>query len=296
MRSTILRGAAALALSFAVVITALAYGLEDIRVVVNGRTVRFGGGRAPYQRGNIWVVPATDVLNAAGIQYNWDERRDRLTVTERTPYISVQAGDTYYELSNGRRENMRAKAEVFSNALHVPQSFLERALDTSSRYDRNSRTLFFGRDNRPNRPGDIGWGNSGSGSPWYGSGGNDPDERGSSGNSSAFLNINRTQEGTGSVRMNRRPSTGLNRASIVLNNRGSAEIKLWPNSGGVISMKGRYNRRGNTVTVDLWEGLRGRNDRVSGTVTITNDGRNVVRFSLSGVYDDGPFGADFRFS
>lgn len=265
---------------------------DTCRVVVNGVPVRFPGNTEPYFKNGTWVIPARAVLKAARIRFDYDAASKVLTVQQSRPWMRIKDGSRTMEFDNGRRQNLRTEAQVYDGEIHVPQEFLERALGANADWDNRNRAVIFRTRNNGNDDwGSGNWGGGGNDSPWYGGGGSDNSNWNP--NTTAYLSLNRASDGSGTMYINRQSSTRIYRAQVILDNRGSAELRFWTDKSGQIRLKGRYNRRGANVTVDLWQDLPNHQDRVKGSVSIARDGMSFTAISVNGNYNQNPFNANF---
>ena len=117
---------------------------REVRVMVDGREVRFTGSR-PFTRGGAVMIPFAAVARSAGINYNWDSRNRIISVRGRD--IRMTANDSF-AMVDGREVRMNSRAEVRNGVLYVPMDFIAIAMDGDVSYDANAGIVEF--DSREN--------------------------------------------------------------------------------------------------------------------------------------------------
>jgi hypothetical protein len=197
------------------------------------------------------------------LRITWDGDRSDAFNAE---YISC--GNNQYEIEVPTSPPLRGTLDLDS------RGNLSR-LDLRSSGNSRRQSLTF----RAQRPINDGWGNNGG---W----GNDP-----WGNQNGWLQLNEQVRGRGTFTYNGRRND-LQDVRVTADRNG--RITLAFQGGGYINLRGEYReRRGNSVSFELYEGL-GRYDMSGrGTLEFENDQRTVRRISVSGTADRQQFRLDF---
>jgi len=104
---------------------------RDIRVLVDGREVRFTTDKPFMQTGTV-MVPFSPVARAAGIRYTYNSANRTLTIRGQDVRMSL---DDRFATVNGQRTRMRAPAEPRNGILFVPTDFVALAFDGDAVYD-----------------------------------------------------------------------------------------------------------------------------------------------------------------
>lgn len=122
---------------------------RDVRVLLNGRDVRFDSGQ-PFMAANRVMVPAEPVLRAAGYDYRYEPQDRELMVYGNRGDARLVAGN-YYASIDGERVRLDAPAQIVGGVLYVPTQFLEEATDIRTEWDARDRTVRLTTSNRTER-------------------------------------------------------------------------------------------------------------------------------------------------
>jgi hypothetical protein len=111
----------------------------DIRVVVDGRELRFNDG-TPFMSSGRLLVPIAPVMAAAGYRYDFDPRYRSLSVRGDRGEARLTLGEDFAYI-DGDRVRLDTPAQRINGVLYVPVQFLEQATDFRSDWDGTTRTL-----------------------------------------------------------------------------------------------------------------------------------------------------------
>jgi hypothetical protein len=114
-----------------------AYQNGDIRLMVDGREVRFGADR-PFMRRDFVMVPFAAAARAAGIPYRYDSTTRTISVRNGDVTMNVDSRIAYVE---GQRRRIKGMSEIRNGVLFVPMDFMAAAMDGDAIYDANTRTV-----------------------------------------------------------------------------------------------------------------------------------------------------------
>jgi len=125
--------------------------VDDIRVMVNDRDVRFGSDR-PFMSAGRVMLPLAPVLESAGYRYNYNSQDREVTVYGRNGDTRMTIGDNYANV-DGRRVRLDAPAQRIDGVIYVPAQFLEQATDIRTDWDADQHILRVTSRSRASFPG-----------------------------------------------------------------------------------------------------------------------------------------------
>lgn len=119
---------------------------DQVRVMVDGRPIRFSSSNRPYIRNGAVFVPLAAMGNELNFDYRYDSRSR--TIYSRGDDVRATLGSRNATVG-GQRRTMPTAAEQRNGVTFVPLQFISWAADRTVGWDEASGTVNITSDNRP---------------------------------------------------------------------------------------------------------------------------------------------------
>lgn len=108
-------------------------------VMIDDQLVEFSSAE-PVVKGGVMLVPAAEVLRAAGVPFAFTARERGIVARGSAGRAELKLGSRIVMLEGGRRIRLDAPAQRISGELYVPLRFLEVATDKKVHWDAATKT------------------------------------------------------------------------------------------------------------------------------------------------------------